>query len=50
VTLNDALRVLALESVAEQRTTVLPIRNRLPDGGAQVARTRPSTASLAVTL
>ena len=50
VTLNDAFRVLALESVAEQLTTVRPIGNRLPDRGWQVTGTRSSTASVAVTL
>ena len=37
VILKAALAVFALESVAEHLTTVLPMRNRLPDRGAQVA-------------
>lgn len=50
VTINVAVDVLALESVAEHLTTVRPIRNRLPDRGTQVTGTWPSTASLAVTV
>ena|SRR5919198_6028003 len=50
VTLKDAVPVLALESVAVQRTTVRPIRNRLPDRGTHVAGTWPSTASVALTV
>jgi hypothetical protein len=48
--LNEALAVFALESVAEQSTTVRPIRNRLPDRGVQVTGIWPSALSLAVTL
>jgi hypothetical protein len=48
--MNLAVDVLALESVAEHLTTVRPIRNRLPDRGAQSTGTRPSTASLDVTV
>jgi hypothetical protein len=50
VTLNEAVPVLALLSVAEQVTRVRPSGNRLPDLGAQVAGTGPSTASMAVTV
>jgi hypothetical protein len=49
VTVNDALAVLALESVAEHLTTVRPIGNRPPDRGTQVTGTLPSAASLAAT-
>ena len=34
----------------EHLTTVRPIGNRLPDRGTQLTRTRPSTASLDVTV
>ena len=50
MTANFAVDVLALESVAEHVTTVWPIGSRLPDLGAQVTGTFPSTASLAVTV
>jgi hypothetical protein len=50
VTLNEAVAVLALESMAEHVTRVRPSGNRLPDRGSQVTGTGPSTASLAVTL
>ena len=49
VTLNDAVPLLALESVAEHLTAVRPIGSRLPDFGTQVTGTWPSLASLAVT-
>ena len=49
VTRNVAVLVLALVSVAEQRTRVRPILNRAPDAGRQVAVTAPSTSSCAVT-
>jgi hypothetical protein len=41
---------LALVSVAEQRTRVRPIRNRLPERGRHVTGTGSSTSSVAVTL
>jgi hypothetical protein len=47
---NFAVRVFSLASVALQLTIVRPIRNRLPDRGTQVTGTRPSTASLVLTL
>ena len=50
MTINLAVAVLALESVAEHLTTVRPIGNRLPDRGTQVTGTWPSTESLAVTV
>ena len=49
VTLNAAVPLLALESVAEHLTAVRPIGSRLPDFGTQVTGTWPSLASLAVT-
>ena len=47
--MNLAVDVLALESVAEHVTTVRPIGTRLPDRGAQVTGTLPSTASVPLT-
>jgi len=49
VTVKLAVAALALASVAEQRTLVLPRRKNDPEGGAQVAGTVPSTASEALT-
>ena len=49
--LNLAWLTLALWSVTEQPTVVRrPTRRRLPEGGRQVGRSAPSTASSAVTL
>src|SRR6266511_415991 len=48
--MNDAVRVLALLSVAEQRTSVRPILKRLPDFGLHETGTLPSTASAASSL
>jgi hypothetical protein len=49
VTVNAAMAVLALESVASQRTVVLPTFKRLPDLGWHATGTEPSTSSVAVT-
>jgi hypothetical protein len=48
VTLKLPLEVLLLVSDAEQLTAVVPIGKVLPEEGAQVTGTEPSTASFAV--
>jgi hypothetical protein len=49
VTVNRAVPVFELLSVASHRTVVLPIGKRLPDFGAHAADTVPSRSSRAVT-
>ena len=46
-TLNVAVPVLPAASVAVHSTLVSPTRNRVPDAGAQLTATLPSTRSLA---
>jgi hypothetical protein len=50
VTLNTAVPVLPLVSVAEHLTVVRPFAKRLPDRGTQDTGTWPSLASLAATV
>src|SRR5688572_7421462 len=47
-TSNEPLVALARASVAEHFTTVVPMANVDPDGGAQTAEMSPSTTSVAV--
>ena len=49
VTLKLAVAALPLESVAEQRTGVLPTRKNDPERGVHVTGTVPSTTSEPVT-
>ena len=46
---NVTARVFPLESVAEQKTTVRPIRKRLPERGLHLTATCASTSSRAET-
>jgi hypothetical protein len=50
VIVNRAIVRFALESIAEHRTVLRPIRNRLPDFGVQATAADLSTWSVAVTL
>ena len=50
MTLNTAFAVFALESVAEHSTELCPIGNRVPERGVHPTGTRPSAASVAITL
>ncbi len=49
-TLKLPSAVFPAESLAAQLTLVSPIGKRLPDGGAQITGTAPSTWSIAWTL
>jgi hypothetical protein len=48
VTAKDALAVLPCASVALHVTVAVPIANVLPDGGAHVGASAPSTLSVAL--
>ena len=49
MTVNFAVRVLPLVSLAAQVTSVRPIAKRVPDRGPHDAATAPSAASRTVT-